>query len=136
MRQHIIRFAVMAGMAAGALSFTPTAGVAALPHCDYNTWARIIGTEQAAQIPIHNGLIIDCVMGQGSQSSAVWTLQLTLNNCYGAGLALDSIFGSRTKAALVRAQQSAGTTADGVYGPKTRKAIVWWPGSLPCGHIQ
>lgn len=58
-------------------------------------------------------------------------VQTWLNNTYGAGLAVDGIYGAKTKAALVRALQhelnvqfGKGLSEDGIFGEITYKACV------------
>ncbi|MFE9687362.1 peptidoglycan-binding protein [Streptomyces sp. NPDC006285] len=51
---------------------------------------------------------VNCVMGVGNQSRAVGWLQSTLVACYGENLAIDDVYGSRTAAAVRRAQQAHG----------------------------
>jgi peptidoglycan hydrolase-like protein with peptidoglycan-binding domain len=58
--------------------------------------------------------------GTDPAASPVYWLQLTLNECYGAGLALDGDYGGGTRAALIAVQRDAGIERDGVYGPETR----------------
>jgi len=60
----------------------------------------------------------------------VATVQAWLNENYSAGLAVDGIYGSLTKAALVKALQTelnrqtgAGLVVDGIFGPHTKAAI-------------
>lgn len=53
----------------------------------------------------------------------VKAFQTWLNSRYGYGLALDGIYGAKTRAAAVKAyQQLVGVTADGVFGPITKAA--------------
>lgn len=71
-------------------------------------------------------------MQRGNNSWAVCALQLTLNDCYGQGLALDADFGPATQRALRFAQASSGATVDGTYGPNTRSRLkyhsqLWGP---------
>lgn len=77
-----------------------------------------------------------CLMGVGSSGQGVEALQHTLNQCYDAGLAMDGIFGPRTRAALINAQRRAGTTPDGVYGPNTRDALRWRVNHYGCLHLS
>jgi hypothetical protein len=63
-------------------------------------------------------------------NATVKSIQQTLNNRYGAGLAADGIAGPLTKKALVKglqaelnASRGAGLAVDGVFGPKTKAAI-------------
>jgi len=58
------------------------------------------------------------------------TIQSTLNARYGAGLAVDGIWGPQSQRALIRALQTelnltygAGLTIDGIFGPRTKSAI-------------
>ena len=70
-----------------------------------------------------NGNNIACLMGSRNSGVAVRALQRGLNKCYGSGLKVDGIFGSRTAAALKVAQRQAGVDPDGVYGPQTAVSI-------------
>lgn len=55
---------------------------------------------------------------------SVKEVQTWLNKTYSAGLVVDGLYGSKTKAALIKVLQKAiGVTDDGVYGPKTKAAI-------------
>lgn len=58
----------------------------------------------------------------GSQGSAVKQLQRQLNTS-GARLAVDGIFGPRTRRALIAFQRAHGLVPDGIVGPKTRVAL-------------
>jgi hypothetical protein len=40
-------------------------------------------------------------------------------NCYGQSIAVDAVFGPRTRDALWRVQGIIGAVQDGVYGPET-----------------
>ena len=63
------------------------------------------------------------VLKVGSSGSQVRTLQTKLNNWgYDAGKA-DGIFGSATKAAVIRFQKKNGLVADGIVGAKTAAAL-------------
>ena len=64
-------------------------------------------------------------------SSSVISVQSWLNSNYNTGLDVDGIYGSKTKAALVKALQTelnrqcgAGLAVDGIYGNKTAAATV------------
>ena len=58
------------------------------------------------------------------RGSDVRTLQIMLNNLgYFAGK-VDGIFGSNTRAAVIRFQRHNGLTADGVVGPVTRARLL------------
>lgn len=102
-----------------------TSAAAAAPRCNwsasyYGAWVPNYGT---------TSVNVDCSLVQGVNSVGVGTLQETLNMCYGESLVVDRDFGPGTRAALIRAQQRAGTTADGEYGPLTRKALKHKPTS-------
>ncbi|MCM1404649.1 MAG: N-acetylmuramoyl-L-alanine amidase [Prevotella sp.] len=63
-------------------------------------------------------------------ASTIRSIQTTLNSRYGAGLAVDGIWGPQSKRALIRALQielnmtyGAGLTVDGIFGPRTKAAI-------------
>lgn len=63
------------------------------------------------------------VLKVGSSGSQVRTLQTKLNNWgYDAGK-VDGIFGSATKAAVIRFQKKNGLVADGIVGAKTAAAL-------------
>ncbi len=62
--------------------------------------------------------------------ATIRNIQQTLNNRYGAGLAVDGIWGPQSKKALIKALQielnmtyGAGLTVDGIWGPKTQAAV-------------
>lgn len=54
------------------------------------------------------------------------TVQRFLNTWFGAGLSVDGIWGTSSKAALRRVQSLIGVTADGIWGPRTRAEIGKW----------
>ena len=58
---------------------------------------------------------------------SVLEVQYWLNNNYASGLTPDGLYGSRTKAALVKALQKelgfTGKNVDGIFGPKTKAAV-------------
>ncbi|WP_200837530.1 peptidoglycan-binding domain-containing protein [Ruania rhizosphaerae] len=54
-------------------------------------------------------------------ASAIMNIQRTLNQCYGENLVVDGDFGSLTRAAVIRMQQTEGLIADGYYGPQSQQ---------------
>ncbi|BFU42018.1 peptidoglycan-binding domain-containing protein [Krasilnikovia sp. MM14-A1004] len=120
--------AAAAGLAAGAILVSAgSAQAAADPTCNVGF---------LSYIPVHNlklyvpgfkysdGHISRlCVLHPGDKGQAVFSLQQTLNMCYGEKLHLDEQFGPATKAALARAQHKEGISADGTYGPVTRSKL-------------
>jgi GH25 family lysozyme M1 (1,4-beta-N-acetylmuramidase) len=68
---------------------------------------------------------------QEKKKGDVKDVQKWLNNRYDSGLAVDGIYGPKTKEALVKALQTelnrmygSNLNVDGIFGPKTKKAIV------------
>ena len=59
----------------------------------------------------------------GARGNNVRWLQWQLNKAAGEKLAVDGIFGPRTKAAVLRFQKKQGLLVDGIVGPKTRTAL-------------
>ncbi|MDR1101334.1 MAG: N-acetylmuramoyl-L-alanine amidase [Clostridiales bacterium] len=64
-------------------------------------------------------------------NAAIRGVQQTLNTRYGAGLAVDGIYGPATKRALIRGLQTelnkqygTGLTVDGIWGPATKAATI------------
>lgn len=55
----------------------------------------------------------------------VLVLQRNLNSCYRTHLALDGVYGPKTRDAVRRVQALHHITADGIYGPQTRSAMYW-----------
>lgn len=101
---------------------------AADPFCNHadrvavgNGWSALVPTV------VHRTgqMYLRCYLKEGDAYHGVGVLQSQLAYCYGADLQGTSIFGTKTKAALQRAQRLQGITADGVYGPETLKALKW-----------
>ena len=61
----------------------------------------------------------------GDPETAILVLQRNLNFCYGSKLAVDGIYGSKTRAAIKAVQSKHRLVVDGIYGPKTRSAMNW-----------
>ena len=74
-------------------------------------------------LPTDNGVADAAVLKQGSSGATVKTMQTKLINWgYLTGKA-DGIFGSKTKAAVIRFQRNNGLGADGIVGTKTAQAM-------------
>lgn len=118
---NIVRLATVAVTALISAALLPAAPAgAALPTC---SWHTLHEEAYVPSVSTTNGSV-NCVMGQGAQSTAVFQLQVSLNYCYGNNLGQDGIFGPLTRAALINAQRQAGAVADGVYGPETRSKML------------
>lgn len=64
------------------------------------------------------------VLKTGDHGENVKILQWALNKAVNTGLKTDGIYGSKTKAAVIKFQKSTKTlVADGVYGRKTHEAL-------------
>ncbi|MFF0264939.1 peptidoglycan-binding protein [Kribbella sp. NPDC004536] len=61
----------------------------------------------------------------GDPETAILVLQRNLNFCYGSKLAVDGIYGSKTRAAIKAVQSKHHLVVDGIYGPMTRSAMNW-----------
>lgn len=72
------------------------------------------------------------ILKSGSTGPSVQLLQLALNRAGFGELVTDGVFGSRTRAALIRFQAANGLSADGIAGPATHAALMpWMTGSMP-----
>lgn len=123
---RLITVVAGAAIASGMIlvSAPASADVAPLAHC-----SRTVRVATQVNIPANipasgsTAASTNCTMGQGSNSSAVRALQLTLLECYGKNIAIDSDFGSNTARALREVQRQLGIADDGVYGSQTRNAL-------------
>jgi hypothetical protein len=61
----------------------------------------------------------------GDPETAIQILQRNLNFCYDSKLAVDGLYGSKTRAMVKQVQRMHHLVADGIYGPKTRSAMNW-----------
>ncbi|MGK4579720.1 peptidoglycan-binding domain-containing protein [Kitasatospora sp. HPMI-4] len=110
---RFIRATVAAAMTTTALWIgAAPSHAASLPTCD----GRITNTT----MPAIGGDSADCRLAYGDQGDGVKALQESFNYCNGESLTVDGVFGSATKAAVLRVQSRGGITADGIYGPNTR----------------
>jgi peptidoglycan hydrolase-like protein with peptidoglycan-binding domain len=117
-----IRVLAVAAVAAGsAVLLAPAPAQAALPNCNTSTQS---GGAIGPRFPTLAG-DKSCVLGVGNASPAVWALQMSLRYCYNQQIAIDSVFGSQTRNALINVQRIVGAAADGVYGPATGGRTVW-----------
>lgn len=81
--------------------------------------AGLVNRRAAEQKLFNTDVVVDDLV-----IKTVEDVQLWLNRNYASGLTLDGLYGSRTKAALVKAlQKSLGVAVDGVYGAKTQAAL-------------
>jgi peptidoglycan hydrolase-like protein with peptidoglycan-binding domain len=94
------------GTRSSVVAFQRSRGLSADGVVGPNTWAKLVVTVQ-----------------QGSRGAAVRAAQVQLNK-YGYGLAVDGIFGGRTRSATVAFQRSRGLSDDGIIGPNTWRALA------------
>jgi hypothetical protein len=146
MRKNAANLSVRARTAVGALVAAGTlAGMVAAsgpataaPSCTGNSTITRSGLSFTLPSVGNNTGNLNCMLGVGNQSVAVRNLQANLNNCYWTGsnasgsrdvfspaLAVDGIYGTRTKAALAAVQRHHGIDDDGIYGPQTRRTILF-----------
>lgn len=64
-------------------------------------------------------------LGPGSTGEAVMVVQRELNEKRKAGLAVDGIYGTTTRAAVIAFQKHVGMTPHGGVGPVTWKKLIW-----------
>jgi hypothetical protein len=116
----------------------PTAH-AALPTCDSSMFQHVANGWYIDNPGMFDTLNHRCLLRYGDrfrdpEHSPVMTLQRNLNYCYRTGLAVDGVYGPRTRAAVQRVQRLHGITDDGVYGPQTRSAMRWREYSFDLGR--
>ena len=66
------------------------------------------------------------ILKYGSEGPSVQLLQLALNRAGYGTLALDGIFGTQTRNAVLHFQSDNGLVADGIVGPATHRTLVPW----------
>ena len=66
------------------------------------------------------------ILKYGSEGPSVQLLQLALNRAGYGTLALDGIFGTQTRNAVLHFQSDNGLVADGLVGPATHRTLVPW----------
>jgi peptidoglycan hydrolase-like protein with peptidoglycan-binding domain len=64
----------------------------------------------------------DPILREGDSGAAVSELQQLLN-AKGISIAVDGVFGSTTRAAVVQFQKQSGIPTDGIVGPQTWQAL-------------
>ncbi|MEI7031240.1 peptidoglycan-binding domain-containing protein [Streptomyces pratensis] len=111
----------LAAVAAAVLPVATAAPAhAALPQC----------TQAVRSIlPLSSSGSPDCVMGVGNGGEAVKRLQNSLRLCNGQSIAVDGVYGAKTRDAVKNVQRRYRITVDGVYGPQTRDAMSWYIGA-------
>ncbi|MGH3462909.1 MAG: peptidoglycan-binding domain-containing protein [Kribbellaceae bacterium] len=115
---------------AGLTATAPTAG-AALPTCNASGSVPVAKNWSLISPNIFDTHNFRCILRYGDRYgdweiyNSVLTLQRTLNYCYRTHLAVDGIYGSQTRAAVMRVQRLHKIKVDGVYGPQTRSAMFW-----------
>ncbi|GAA3274241.1 hypothetical protein GCM10020218_019730 [Dactylosporangium vinaceum] len=128
---------VLAGTAIGLVA-TGSPAHAATPKCN------AAGTQMTLRgvlldLPVYrtgSSSTVLCGVYFGDRGEDVIDLQWTLDYCYSERLTQDGIFGTGTKAALVRAQGREHIPADGSYGPQTALALSHpQPGPGGCGKL-
>jgi Putative peptidoglycan binding domain len=122
---RILSSAVVVLVAALGIALTPAASAsAASVSCTGTTFVGNVGVTEVPSVG-NDTDNLNCVLGVGNHSNAVAALQRALNACYGAGLKVDSDFGTKTQAAVRHAQTVENISHDGVYGPQTRDHLHW-----------
>lgn len=138
---------VVAGLLfAGVTVLTASPASAAAPRCSGQGWRyNMINPYEKLWFPAHSpdsrAFLLSptgewvtvgygfwsCSLVQGSTGEGVRQLQVDMNACYsgliGTPLSEDGLFGSRTKAALIKVQQWHGIEANGQYGPQTARTM-------------
>ena len=104
----------------GALAFALTA---ALCPAVYFASAAGAGEAQAAGADAAEAVVAAAVLRQGSTGGEVKEVQRRLKNWGYYSGAVDGIFGSATKKAVISFQKKNGLTADGIVGKATYKAL-------------
>ena len=83
-------------------------------------WSGILEVGRPAYSPSRPPVSqVHPVIRQGSRGAAVGELQHKLNKIAGAGLAVDGVFGPKTRTAVLNFQRFFGLAADGIVGPQT-----------------
>lgn len=126
-------------------AYTPTssaylqkAGATEIKDFSESTYGDVIFFKNSSSI-CHVGIVVTNVPGSSTSSSTstpissisklkitsnIKSVQTWLNTYYKTGLVIDGIYGSKTKAALIKAWQTeiGGLTVDGIFGIKSKTA--------------
>jgi peptidoglycan hydrolase-like protein with peptidoglycan-binding domain len=107
-----------ASMLGGAVATAPAANAAVQGHCNSTATPSWPGGYMVMPATHWKGSVL-CWMDYGSTGGGVWALQRDLQQCYGAKIKVDEVFGRDTRTALIAAQKKEGITADGLYGEQS-----------------
>ncbi len=110
-------------LAVGGLAVAAAPAQAALPNC-VKTVGLVGGSGLRSSTAASSTNDWRCVMYQGAENSGVGAMQRALQKCYGLDIAVDGVFGPRTRSALISAQRTMGADPDGVWGPETSDKIL------------
>ncbi|MEU7823089.1 peptidoglycan-binding domain-containing protein [Catellatospora sp. NPDC049133] len=107
--------------AVGVLVTAPAAHAATAPRCNSSATVQADWRTQVV-MPVATTTttpIFECTIAYGETGTEVKVLQSTLNRCYksviGTALVVDGQFGSKTQAALIKAQRSEWLPQTGKY---------------------
>jgi Putative peptidoglycan binding domain len=128
MSRAIAAFVLVAATVGTSLATAPI--VSAAPSCDHSKSVQSVFSSLVIVPSVQSTGSTDCTLGVGNQGRGVTRLQSTLNACYHERLGIterlmaDGIFGSATRAELIKVQRFERTAPDGVYGRNTRDAML------------
>jgi peptidoglycan hydrolase-like protein with peptidoglycan-binding domain len=118
-----IKLTMVALLIGGSATFAlASPASAATPQCTGEVDATFGAS--SGTVPAVNGST-NCIMGPGSNSSGVTSLQVSLSLCNGQNISVDGIYGPQTTQAVRNVQSNHGIPVDGVYGPQTRGVMLW-----------
>ncbi|RST19607.1 peptidoglycan-binding protein [Streptomyces sp. WAC05374] len=120
--------AVTAGVVAALLSTGFLAGTAGQAEAVVPVCVKAASVSWGAghgPVPSTSGGSLNCRLGPGNSGAGVKALQAALKLCHKKNIAVDGVYGDRTKSALAAVQRNSGIDDDGLYGPQTRNVILW-----------
>ena len=120
-------FGALAVICAGLVGLSSPAS-AALPTCNYQSqyWHPVYSNYYYFRPTTDwNNNDTNCRLAYGNQAFGVKALQDSLRSCYNQNIAVDGIFGTQTRQAVINVQNFHHLTSDGVFGPATSNAMVW-----------